>query len=392
MPRWMMFAMFLTTVLTIYSSTHYYVYRRVKRLLGIKSKNKIHTLRIVTLLLIFSFPLSRALNGSGEGSLLSLLYYISVTWMGIFLYFFILNIGLHILLTVFRLIYRNNSPIVADGGPLDRAALALIAIISISVAGYGLAMARGPAQITEIEIDMDCLPQELDGFRIVQFTDMHLGGIVGRDKLQQTVKQVNKLAPDLVAITGDLVDEDVHEMTALLQPLWQISSTHGTVAVTGNHEFYVGAEKIVSCAEKAGITFLRGEKLEIEGGLLVYGLDDPAIKRFSKTDIVGAELIGPEAATAPALLLYHRPQDFEIFAARGIDLMLSGHTHNGQLWPVSAISRRYFFPRQTGLHKLGNSYLYVSRGTGTWGPPMRVGSAPEIVLFILRETGSCNGK
>lgn len=389
MPRWMMFAMFMTTVLTIYGSTHYYVYRRVKRLLAVKSPGKLRLLRITTLLLIFSFPLARAIDGSRESLAATAFHYFSMVWMGFFLYFFLGHVALHLVLTAFRLVNRSRKPNSADGGVLNKAGLALIVLLSISIAGYGIFTARGNAEITEMEIALDCLPKRLDGFRIVQFTDLHLGAVVGREKLQRTVDQVNELKPDLVAITGDLVDEDVCDMTELLQPLSQIDSTYGTVAVTGNHEFYVGAPKIVSCAEERGIDFLRGERKVIEGGLLVYGLDDPAIRRFNESGVIGEELIGPEAATSPAVLLYHRPQKFESFFARGIDLMLTGHTHNGQLWPLSLISRRFFFPYQTGLHKIGGGYLYISRGTGTWGPPMRVGAAPEIVLFVMRNTGKC---
>jgi len=197
------------------------------------------------------------------------------------------------------------------------------------------------------------------------------------------VNQVNALHPDLVVITGDLMDENADRMLELADSIRQIKCPFGVFAVTGNHDYYAGAEQIIRHAAGLGVRYLTNEKVVLSNGLILYGINDPTAAEYGQESPPFEKIIGPEARQSPAVLFYHQPKQFEKAEALGVDLMLSGHTHKGQIWPMSHISR-LIYPFQTGHYARGRSHLYVSRGIGTWGPPMRLASRPEIVRIRLR--------
>jgi hypothetical protein len=185
-------------------------------------------------------------------------------------------------------------------------------------------------------------------------------------------------------ITGDLVDENADRLLALADPLRRVNARYGMFAVTGNHEYYAGAPQVIKHAATLGIRFLQNEKIVFPNGLILYGLNDPTAARMNLPVASFEQVIGPEAQTAPAVLMWHQPVRYEQIAALGVDLTLSGHTHHGQMWPLSYVSAQ-FYPHQHGLYTIGASRFYVSGGLGTWGPPMRLASPPEMVVVKLRK-------
>jgi len=378
LPKWILFTFFMILVLTIYGLAHYYVYRRLVTSLGIRGEQSDTILKYVFIFMMVSFPFSRLfVRTIGINPFTYTLDWLSSVWMGLIFYVFLAALIFQILLIIPTLLQLNFVPVLRK--------------VSIWVAiGSGLAMtmaalyeARLMMKTTMLELPVKNLPPERDGFRIVQISDTHIGVLVSEPVMKRTIDAVNALDPDLVVITGDLVDEDAAHLNGLSDLLQTIRSRNGVYAITGNHEFYSGVEEAVAWAHKGNVRYIRNGKRTIADFLDIYGVDDPTAAQFGEPKVLPEDVIGVDARTRPSILLYHQPRGIEKAAETGIDIILSGHTHNGQIWPVSLISRM-IYPHVNGLYKIGNAVLYVSRGVGTWGPPMRLDSAPEIVLVKLK--------
>jgi predicted MPP superfamily phosphohydrolase len=265
--------------------------------------------------------------------------------------------------------------------------VALLAAAAASSA-TGLALVEGrKVRVKRVEVPLAKLPKALDGFRIAQLTDMHVGPTIGRDFVERIVAMVNDLSPDLVAITGDLVDASVKDLAHQVAPLANLVSTHGTYFVTGNHEYHAGAPEWCEHLGRLGVRVLRNEHVALERGgeiLHLAGIDDYE----SATVAVGhgADLPKAVAGRDPSrvlVLLAHQPKAVHEAVRHGVDLQLSGHTHGGQLWPLGWL-QRLGQPVVAGLAKFGETFLYVSCGTGHSGPPMRLAAPAEITHLILR--------
>jgi uncharacterized protein len=221
----------------------------------------------------------------------------------------------------------------------------------------------------------------------VQISDLHLGPLLDRRFAAAVVAAANALAPDLVAVTGDLVDGSVERVGAEAAPLGELSARDGVFFVTGNHDYYSGVDAWVERVRALGIRVLRNERVTVGDGAAAFdlaGVEDHHAHLVStrhREDVPGA-LAGRDAAR-PVVLLAHDPQTFPAAAALGVDLQLSGHTHGGQIWPFAFLVR-LATPFVAGLHRRGGSQLYVSRGTGFWGPAMRVLAPAEITELVLR--------
>lgn len=239
-------------------------------------------------------------------------------------------------------------------------------------------------EVTRLRIPLRRLPARLDGLSVVQISDVHFGMLHENGRLLELVNQVNTLDPDLIVITGDLVDEAVSHMEEMEGPLTKLRSRLGVIAAMGNHEFFSGVDRADAIMRRAGIQVLRNEIKVLPGGIQVLGIDDPTgHKRLGlpRPDFDGLlRQLDPEK---PSVFLYHQPIRFDEAAASGVGLQLSGHTHGPQFFPMIPLVR-FLYPRYRGLYQEGESFLYVSRGVGTGGPPMRLGSTPELVYIQLQ--------
>jgi predicted MPP superfamily phosphohydrolase len=364
------FVLFLTIVLTVWTGMHAYVLWRLWPLVPPALWRRI--LLGAFGLLWALYPLGRILAHQGMTRTGKLLEVVGASWMGV-LFLALACVFIADAVSGFGWLLPKAAP------ALRLAALGAAALLSVLALVQGL---RPPA-VREAEVRLPGLPRALDGTVLVQMSDLHLGSLLGRGWLEARIAQVESLRPDLVAVTGDLVDGDAAEVERLLPTLRTLKAPLGVWAVTGNHEYYAGVDRCVALMEQAGITVLRDRSQEAAPGLVIAGVDDLSARRqfHLDGDPVTRALSGrPPGAT---VFLCHSPLEAEKAAALGAGLMLSGHTHGGQIWPFGYLVA-LAYPHVEGRYAIGPMALWVGRGTGTWGPPMRLFRPSEIWRFTLR--------
>jgi uncharacterized protein len=264
---------------------------------------------------------------------------------------------------------------------------AAVLALSAAVTLLGLWNARRSAAVVAVDVPIANLPAGLQGFRIAQISDVHVGPTIKHGYVSAIVRSVNRLQADMVAVTGDLVDGSVADLAAHVAPLADLSSTHGTYFVTGNHEYYSGAHAWITELRRLGLTVLMNQHVVLQHGaaeLLVAGVADHGAHHFDaqhRSDPQAALLGAPSQATV-RVLLAHQPRSADAAEKAGFDLQLSGHTHGGQFWPWNHFVRLQQ-PFTSGLHKWKQLWVYTSRGTGYWGPPKRLGAPSEITHLRL---------
>jgi predicted MPP superfamily phosphohydrolase len=268
---------------------------------------------------------------------------------------------------------------------LARATAVTAGAVATSLVGHGMHTALGPPRLAHVRVPLARLGRRADGFRVAVVSDIHLGPILGERHTERIVEIVNRAAPDAVAIVGDLVDGSVDHLGRAAAPLRHLNSRYGSYFVTGNHEYKSGAEPWIEEIGDLGVRVLRNERVEL-----------PAFDLAGVNDLTGTDHgDGPDYEAAlsdrdperAVVLLAHQPVMVHEAARRGVDLQLSGHTHGGQLAPLGLLASLQQ-PAIAGLHEIDGTQLYVSRGTGFWGPPVRVGAPPDITVVELQSRNS----
>ena len=253
------------------------------------------------------------------------------------------------------------------------------------VVGYGMTQALGAPQLLNVPVTLDKLQASLSGFRIAVVSDIHLGPLLGRSHTERIVRMINEQEADLVAIVGDLVDGTVAELGEAAAPLRDLVSKHGSFFVTGNHEYFSGHEQWIAELDRLGVNPLRNEGLTVAGGIELVGVNDVTGKSYNDGPDFDRALAGRDK-NKPLVLLAHQPVQVSDASSHGVDLQLSGHTHGGQMVPFNFVVPVQQ-PSVAGLSKVDDTWLYVSRGAGFWGPPVRVGAPPDITMIELKSAG-----
>jgi hypothetical protein len=300
--------------------------------------------------------------------------------MGFFSSLLVLTLARDVLLLVLTLTG-------AVGPALVRNSAVGVPLLALAVTAIGFVNARRLARVVRIDVPIAGLPQELAGYAIAQISDIHVGPTIKRAYLNAIVNKVNSLKPDAIAITGDLVDGSVQRLALHTEPLARLSAPDGAFFVTGNHEYYSGAEQWIAEVRRLGLRVLLNEHVirrRGEASLMIAGVTDFTAQHFNpahKSDPHLAAAGAPEDV-AVKVLLAHQPRSAPAAADAGFDLQLSGHTHGGQFFPWNL-----FVPLQqpfvAGLNRVRSLWVYTSRGTGYWGPPKRFGAPSEITLVRL---------
>jgi uncharacterized protein len=351
-------------------------------------------LALSALLILVAFPGSRYLPRSGE--LLSV-QYAGFCAMGVVLVLFPLTLARDGLGGVRRALGKlTRAPVEVPASPERRDFLRALSSFGVlgsssALAGAGALQARQLAEVRRVPVPIAGLHPDLVGLRIAQISDLHLGPILGRAWLDQVVSAVNQLQPDLIAVTGDLVDGHVPDLREDVGALRRLRAPHGVYFVTGNHEYYWDALAWVEEVRRLGLDVLVNEHRELAIGgarLWLAGVTDLSARshvRRHATD-PGRALAGSEASDL-RVLLAHQPKSIAAARRLGVDLQLSGHTHGGQFFPWNLVVG-LFQPLSQGLGRFGDTWLYVNRGTGTWGPPLRTGVPAEITeIELVRADG-----
>jgi len=377
----MRFIIFLTVFLSLYSSLHLYGFLSVKR--ALVPGPKVSTAVILFMvLMIFAPIIVRILERNDLVTPARFFAYIGYIWMGLLFLFFSFAVALDAYRFILEVLQRGFNTDFSRFSLSKAQCFFIPLFFSIGITIFGFFEALN-IRTDRVIIRTNTITQKIGRLKIVQISDVHLGLIVGKHRLQRIVERIEAEKPDILVSTGDLVDGQMNKLSELTGMIRKIPTKYGKYAVMGNHEFYAGLQKALKVTTDAGFRVLRGEGLNIPGVINIVGVDDPAGKRFGlESNVSEKALLSKLPQKNFTLFLKHRPWLSEV-KVRLFDLQLSGHTHKGQIFPFSLIVK-LFYPNLAGLISLdNNSYLYVNRGTGTWGPPVRFLAPPEVTVIEL---------
>lgn len=388
----MVLLLFLTLAGAVVGGLHYYFWIRLVRdtqLSGLSRQASTWALIALAALAVATPTLGRAVPPVGR-----VLAWPGMVWLGAMFVLFVVLLGFDLGRLLVNLITR----MAAGAHPFDPSRrvfntrlLAGAALTGVSgVTAAAVRATRADVAVKRVEIALDRLPANMDGTKIVQLCDLHIGGLLRQDFVERVVATTNDLNPDIVAIVGDLVDGRVEKLLPVIAPMTNFKTRYGAYFVTGNHEYYTGsgARAWMDAIDGLGLRVLRNQHVSIgpaNSGFDLAGVHDHGALRFPEQgpgEDVGQSLFGRDSAR-PVVLLAHQPVTIHSAARHGVDLQLSGHTHGGQIWPWGALVRLQQ-PFIRGLHRVGGTQIYISCGTGYWGPPMRLGAPAEITEIVLR--------
>lgn len=372
---------FLTIVITIYGSVHWFVYLK-----GWKSLSDTNLQIYYTWLfwiISSTFILGMFLERSNPGPFSHTISLIGSLWLALFLYFllFILLVeffrGIHYFTGLIPLSWLKSF--------LSPKNLFFIGLsISVIIVGIGYLNARSPILKT-IQLSFEGYSTTAEKIKVVVASDVHLGGIIGKNKAEKLVQSINDQNPDLVLFAGDLVDHNPDPVIKenMGKSFEKIRAKHGVYAITGNHEYIGAAEKTIRYFADHQIKYLRDTVLTIPGLINIIGREDKDKTRFTGIPRKSLEQLKKEShPELPSILLDHQPVEYNEVQNQSINLMISGHTHKGQLWPFNYITNA-MFENHYGLMQKNGTAFYTSCGYGTWGPPVRIGNRPELVVFEI---------
>ncbi len=369
------FLAFFSVALGIYALVNAYIFVRLNR--AVPDDSWFHPIFLPFFLFIaLSYIAGQFLEHRSSNLASSVLTWIGSFWLGAISWFF----PIFVLLDLVGLMFSLFSIQTLQGFEVLQWVTGIIALGIIVGMILGFLNARR-IRVKPLSIKIDKLGHSI---RIAAISDMHMGSLIGRNMVKQMVRKINAIKPDLVLMLGDQVDGNPHPVMQLDlgSELKKIESTYGVFAITGNHEYIGNAE--ISCAylEAHGIKMIRDAAVEVNG-LYIVGREDRAVKQFAHAERKSLEeLVTPLDKSKPIILLDHTPFHLEEAEQHGIDLQLSGHTHHAQIWPWSYISKRVY-EVSWGYKRKGKTHVYVSCGSGTWGPPIRIGNTPEIMSISL---------
>ncbi len=374
-------SLFLLTFFLLYAVINLYAFLKAKAALLFGHETGIGVAVFMTIMVFAPF-IVHFLERSGLDFYARFMAYIGYLWLGLLFLFFSYSVAIdlyRLLVYLIGLIMQKDlSPLTLSAGY----AFFLPLFFSFVTACYGYFEARD-IRTERITIKTKKIPSEVGTLKIAQISDVHLGLIVREERLEKILNIVRDAHPDILVSTGDLVDGEVCKLNGLTDLLKEIRPKYGKFAITGNHEFYAGFDQSRCFIEDAGFRFLRGEAVTVAGIVNIAGVDDPVGKLYGLSkDLSEKDLLSGLPGNRFTLFLKHRPV-VNKEAVGLFDLQLSGHVHKGQIFPFSIITGLYY-PVQEGFANVSNnSFLYVSRGAGTWGPPIRFLSPPEVAIIEL---------
>ncbi len=367
--------------LIIYVLVNVYVYRRGRRLLSPRPLFRRGFL-LLFLLLSGSYLLGRLADGFFPDPVISFLVQLGAWWFGFLFYLFLLLLPVDLVRLLDR--FFHFLPHSWKRRP-RRIALLLVAAVGLIILAGRLNARSVRVRSFDLQLPSNCGREELN---LVFISDLHLGRMVGREHLVRVVETIESLQPDLIILAGDIVDEGMGRLSEMgaLEVLSRLQAPLGVYAVTGNHEYLVGAEEVVEYISRSGVVFLRDDWVRPDGSFTLVGREDLYREwKAGKGRKSFEELMRGVDPDCPVIMISHQPPMRNETVGEGVDILLSGHTHAGQLFPFNWITG-IFFETDSGYYRKGRTHVYVSAGVGTWGPPIRVGNVPEVVQLKIEFT------
>jgi predicted MPP superfamily phosphohydrolase len=362
---------FFAVVLLIWTAMHVYVFWRVASIPALANVPRIG-IASLALFLWASYVVGRLLARRAIGTFSTPLEWIGAHWLGVIFFLLVCLLAVDVI-TGFGFLLPRLAPTLRGWALAFAGVLSLIALVQ----GF-----RQPV-VTKYDVHLPGLPAARQGTVLAVAADMHVGKMIGAKWLSRRVDQIEELHPDLIILAGDIVEGD-SDSRELLPIFRRLSAPLGVFAVTGNHEFYAGVEPIVRFLQAAGIQVLRDRWIELQPGLVLAGIDDLTARRqYGRDDNFMQTALAARPNPSTTILISHTPWRVERARSLGVGLMLSAHTHGGQIWPFNFVTRTRY-PFVSGRHDLNGMTLIVCRGTGTWGPRMRLWRRSEILRITLR--------
>lgn len=374
-------SLFLLFFLSLYGGIHFYAFTKARAAFSFGVKTSVFLALFMSLMFLAPI-IVRLSEKAGYELFARFAAYAGYIWIGVLFLFF----SCSLLTDLYRLLISLGASIsgkdYSDAALTNKFLFMASLTVSLLIAVYGFFEARD-IRTEKILIRSPKIPSRIGVLKIAQISDVHLGLIVREDRLARILREVKNADPDILVSTGDLVDGQIDGLGNFERLLLEINPRYGKFAVTGNHEFFSGLHQALDFTKKAGFTMLRGKALTVAGIINIAGVDDPAGRALGFANGPSEkELLSGLPREKFTLLLKHRPLA-EKDSSGLFDLQLSGHTHKGQIFPFSLVTKMYY-PSHAGFKILqGNSALYVSRGSGTWGPPIRFLSPPEVTIIEL---------
>jgi predicted MPP superfamily phosphohydrolase len=378
-------ALFLLSFLFLYGSFHFYFFLRMKAAIAMPGWTTLF-LALFLIIMVAAPFLVRLSERSGYNQLAMFLAYLGYIWMGIVFLFTAAALAVDSYrIFAWGLNFLLHKKLLFSLSPKAAFFIPLVYSLLVSVIG---SFEAWDIQLEKFTLASEKIPAAMSGLRVVQISDVHLGLIVRHKRLGKILAMVAKARPDILVSTGDLVDGQINDLAGLAEMLQHIKPRYGKYAVTGNHEFYAGLQEALAFTERAGFTVLRNRGMNVADSLNIAGIDDKTGTYLDKQpETSESEMLQTLDPGKFTLLLKHRP-DLDKASLGLFDLQLSGHTHKGQIFPFNIVTLLYFPVHWGCLNPVDHCFLYVSRGSGTWGPPIRFLSPPEVTLIELISTNT----
>lgn len=372
-------AIFFIIVLSIYFLVNFYIFIRGWQALSSLPSVRPYYLGLF-LILSLSYIAGRIAEHNSHTATGDVLIWMGSFWLGAMLYLFLFVLFIDLFRLFAHFVNFRPALLMSDPGKTRLVVFASVALLTSALCLYGFVNARG-LNVKTLDIKLRKGKSKLHTLNVVLLSDLHLGNIIGRRHLGRIVEKVNRIKPDIVLMAGDVIDENIVPVMKLNlgKILEQIDAPLGTWAIAGNHEFIGGADACIPYLKSHGIRMLEDTSVLVDSSFWLCGRYDRDMPRFTGRSRKSLEhLLESTDRSYPVILLDHQPFHLDSAASLGVDLQLSGHTHNGQIFPLNLITRSIYKP-DWGYRKNGGTQYYVSCGVGTWGPPMRIGNRPEIV-------------
>jgi predicted MPP superfamily phosphohydrolase len=379
------FIVFFSIVLTIYALVNFYIFRRVWP--GLSDTGIYRSLFLyIFIFLVLAYPIGRFAESITRNIFTDFLVIVGSFYLGMMVYAFLIIM----IIDVFRLLnhFLSIFPAFLTRNPPKTTHLvtlgSIILVLLIVFFGYLNTLFL---RVREFPVDIQKSANGLKELKIVVVSDVHLGTVIRSSRLEKIVAKINSLQPDIVLLPGDIVDEDVNSVAEqnMAKILKKLDSKFGVFACSGNHEYFGGVEAAVSYMSQGGITVLQDSVVKVADAFYVAGRKDLMSERMADGRKSLDWILRDVDHSLPIIVMDHQPYHLKVVQQNGVDLQLSGHTHHGQLFPFNFITR-LIYDLSWGYSKIENTHYYVSCGVGTWGPPVRTSSYPEIVLLNLKFT------